>query len=104
MSAATPARERTSRAAPGRRRPSDPPSLLAALIIGIPGVLLVLIGWISVSGNAAFDDQTVGLNLAILGALVVLAGCGFYLFMFRRRIEQRTTALCVATLGEDEEG
>ena len=104
MSTSTPARERSKREAPGRRRPGDPPSLLAALVLAVPGVALVVIGWIAVSGEAAFDDQTVGLNLAILGALVVLAGCGFYLFVFRRRIERRTTALCTATLGEDEEG
>ena len=95
--------ERTTRAASARRRPGDPPSFAAALILGVPGILLIVIGWIEVSGAAAFAGQTVGLNLAIGGALIVLIGCGFYLFAFRRRIRRRTTALCTATLGEEEE-
>lgn len=85
-----------------RRRPGAPPSLIAAAIPGAVGVLLLVLGWVSVSGKAAFDDQTVGLNLAILGALVVLAGCGFYLYVFRTKIARRVKALRAATLGEDD--
>ncbi len=103
MPSSPPTRERTSRAAGGRRRPSDPPSLIAAAIPGAIGLLLLVLGWISVSGEAAFDDQTVGLNLAILGGFVVLAGCGFYLYVFRTKIARRMKALRAVTFGEDED-
>lgn len=79
--------------ASGRRRPGSPPSLVAAAIPGALGVLLLVLGWASVSREAAFDDQQSGLNLAIGGALVVLIGCGFYLFVFRRRIARRVAAV-----------
>jgi hypothetical protein len=72
-----------------RRSPGAPPSLIAAAIPSVLGVLLLVFGWVLVSGEAAFDDQQGGLNVAILGALVVLIGCGFYLFAFRRRITRR---------------
>lgn len=85
-----------------RRRPGDPPSLIAAAIPGAVGVLLVVLGWVSVSGQPAFDDQMVGLNLAVLGALVVLAGCGFYLYVFRTRIARRMKTLRAETLGEHD--
>ena len=84
-----------------RRRPGDPPSLIAAAIPSAVGVVLLVLGWISVSGEPAFDDQQVGLNIAVLGALVVLAGCGFYLYVFRIRISRRVKALRVATFGEE---
>jgi hypothetical protein len=87
-----------------RRRPGAPPSLIAAAIPGAVGVLLVVLGWISVSGEPAFDDQTTGLNLAILGALVVLAGCGFYLYVFRTKIARRMKALRTETLDDDFDG
>jgi hypothetical protein len=67
--------------------------LLAAGIPSAIGILLVVLGWVAVSGEAAFDDQTTGLNLAILGAIVVGIGCGFYLFAFRRRIARRIDVL-----------
>ncbi|MGQ0845746.1 MAG: hypothetical protein ACT4QF_16620 [Sporichthyaceae bacterium] len=73
----------------GRRRPGDPPHLFAAAIPSALGILLVVLGWVAVSGEAAFDDQGVGLNLAIAGAMLVGIGCGFYLWMFRRRIARR---------------
>ncbi|MBA3742770.1 hypothetical protein [Sporichthya sp.] len=85
-----------------RRRPGAPPSLIAAAIPGAVGVLLVVLGWVSVSGEPAFDDQTVGLNLAILGALVVFAGCGFYLYVFRTKLARRMKALRARTLGEED--
>ncbi|WP_344601278.1 hypothetical protein [Sporichthya brevicatena] len=66
-------------------------------------MLLLILGWISVSGEAAFDDQQSGLNIAILGALVVLIGCGFYLFMFRRRIQRRMRAVRSSVFGEEED-
>jgi len=83
-----------------RRRPGAAPSLLLAAIPAAIGALLVLIGWINVSGEAAFDDQQVGENLAIGGALLVFLGCGFYLWAFRRRIAGRIDALRAAH-GED---
>lgn len=83
-----------------RRRPSRSPSLLVAALPGALGVLLVVLGWVSVSGEAAFDDQQIGLNLAILGALVVLAGCAFYLWVFRIQISRRIKVLRVAMLEE----
>src|SRR3954469_12365327 len=86
----------------GRRR-GAPPSLIAAAIPSALGVLLLVGGWISVSGEAAFDDQQVGLNVSILGAIVVLAGCGFYLWAYRRRIARRVAVLRVAVLGTGEE-
>jgi protein-S-isoprenylcysteine O-methyltransferase Ste14 len=64
------------------------------------GALLVLIGWIDVSGQAAFDDQTTPLNLAIGGALLVFGGCGSYLWAFRQRLGRRIDALRAAH-GED---
>lgn len=76
-----------------RRSPGAPPSLIAAAIPSALGALLLVFGWVSVSGEAAFDDQQAGLNVAILGALVVLIGCGFYLFAFRRRIARRMAAV-----------
>jgi protein-S-isoprenylcysteine O-methyltransferase Ste14 len=85
-----------------RRRPGAPPSLIAAAIPGAVGVVLVVFGWVAVSGEPAFDEQTVGLNLAVLGALVVLAGCGFYLWVFRTRIQRRVKALRAETLGEED--
>ena len=87
----------------GRRRRGAPPSLIAAGIPSALGVLLLVLGWISVSGEAAFDDQQVGLNLSILGGIVVLAGCGFYLWVYRRRIHRRVAALRLAVLGTGEE-
>ncbi len=77
----------------GRRRQGAPPSLIAAAIPSALGVLLLVFGWVSVSGEAAFDDQQTGLNVAILGAILVLIGCGFYLFAFRRRIARRMAAV-----------
>lgn len=85
----------------GRRRPGAPPSLIAAAIPTALGVLLLVFGWVSVSGEAAFDDQQAGLNVSILGALVVLIGCGFYLFAYRARIARRMTALRGSILGSE---
>jgi|GEM_PF-6107621 len=80
-----------------RRRPGGAaPSRLVAAVPTALGALLVLIGWIAVSGDAAFDDQTTPLNLAIGGALLVSGGCGFYLWAFRRRIGRRIDALRTA--------
>jgi protein-S-isoprenylcysteine O-methyltransferase Ste14 len=77
-----------------RRRPTvAAPSLLVAGIPAAIGVVLVLSGWISVSGRAAFGHQTAGLNVAIGGALLVFSGCAFYLWAFRRRIGGRMSAL-----------
>ncbi|MGQ0629718.1 MAG: hypothetical protein ACT4P1_01650 [Sporichthyaceae bacterium] len=76
----------------GRRR-GAPPSLIAAAIPSAIGVLLVVLGWTDVSGEAAFDDQSIGLNLAIFGAIVVFVGCGFYLWAFRLRIQRRVRSL-----------
>ena len=90
---------------PGRRR-SDrrgaPPRLIAAAIPSAAGVLLLVLGWMAVSGEAAFDDQQAGLNLAIFGGLVVFVGCGSYLWIFRQRISRRVKALRVAVLGETD--
>ncbi|MGQ0465022.1 MAG: hypothetical protein ACT4QG_06840 [Sporichthyaceae bacterium] len=74
-----------------RRRGAPPHPLVAAVPAAI-GILLVVVGWIEVSGEAVFDDQTNGLNIAILGALLVFGGCAVYLFAFRRRIRSRITA------------
>lgn len=104
MSSPTRTHGRASRAAPRTRvggPPGAPPRLIAGAIPAAIGVLLVVLGWVSVSGKPAFDDQQVGLNLAILGAFVVLAGCGFYLYVFRTRIARRLKALCAQTLRED---
>jgi hypothetical protein len=87
----------------GRRRQGAPPSLIAAAIPSALGILLLVLGWFSVSGEAAFDDQQVGLNVSILGAIVVLAGCGFYLWVYRRRISRRVITLRTAVLGTGEE-
>lgn len=92
----------SSTSATARRRPGAPPSLIAAAIPTALGVLLVVGGWAAVSGKAAFDDQSTGLNVAILGAIVVFLGCGFYLFAFRQRISRRLAAVTVHTLGEGE--
>jgi len=86
-----------------RRRPGAPPSLIAAAIPSAIGIALVVLGWASVANEAAFDDQTVGFNVALLGALVVFVGCGFYLFVFRRRIRRRLTVLRSATLPDEED-
>jgi len=88
---------------PSRRRGGAPPSLIAAAIPSAVGVLLLVFGWVAVSGEAAFDDQQVGLNVAILGALVVLIGCGFYLFVFRRRITRRVSGLRTEIFREEED-
>jgi uncharacterized RDD family membrane protein YckC len=85
-----------------RRRPGGAPSLLVAAVPAAIGALLVLIGWINVSGEAAFDNQTAQLNVAIGGALVVFGGCGFYLWAFRRRIGTRMVALRVANEDVDD--
>lgn len=85
------------------RRQGAPPSLMAAGIPSAIGLLLLVLGWISVSGEAAFDDQQVGLNLGILGGIVVLAGCAFYLWVYRRRIHRRVKALRLAVLGDESE-
>ena len=89
-----------STAALNRRRADAAPSLLVAAVPAVIGALLVLIGWINVSGEAAFDNQTTPLNLAIGGALLVFVGCGFYLWAFRRRIGRRIDTLRAAH-GED---
>lgn len=83
----------------GRRRGAAP-SLVAAAIPTAIGVLLVVFGWLDVSNEAAFDDQSVGLNLAILGAIVVGVGCGFYLWAFRLRLQRRVRVLCARHLTE----
>ncbi len=88
--------------ATGRRRPGGPPSLLVAAVPAMVGALLLVLGWVGASGVAAFDDQTAPLSIAILGALVIFVGCGFYLFAFRRRIARRVNVQRVATLGEAE--
>jgi hypothetical protein len=85
------------------RRPGAPPSLMAAAIPAAIGMLLLVLGWMSVSGEAAFDDQQVGLNIGILGGIVVLAGCAFYLWVYRRRIHRRVKALRLAVLGDGDD-
>lgn len=60
----------------------------ALLAIAVGGALLVL-GWVHVSGEAAYENQTAGLNTAILGVLVILVGCGVHLFVLRRRVARR---------------
>ena len=94
MSASTPLR---------RRRPGEPPSLIAAAIPAASGSC-----WSSSAGSrsAAKPPSTTrptGLNVAILGALVVFVGCGFYLFVFRRRIRRRMTCCALRTLPDEED-
>lgn len=88
------------RVPPRGRRRGDPPSLIAATAPGALGLLLVVLGWIGVSGEATFDEQMAGLNVAILGAIVVLAGCGFYLYVFRIRMHRRVATVRTAILSE----
>jgi protein-S-isoprenylcysteine O-methyltransferase Ste14 len=92
-----------STAVASRRRSSAAPSLLVAAVPVAIGVLLALIGWIDISGKAAFDDQTAPLNVSIAGALLVFGGCGFYLWAFRRRIGRRMDALRAANAEDGED-
>lgn len=85
-----------------RRRGAATPSPVLACLPAAIGIALVLAGWVSVSGHAAFDGQTKGVNVAIAGAVVVFAGCGFYLWAFRRRIGSRMAALRAATVTGEE--
>lgn len=85
------------------RRRSGPLSPLVAALPALVGVVLVVFGWVGVSGRASFANQTAPLNVAILGALVVFAGCGFYLFAFRRRIRTRIAAARLRTLPDEDQ-
>jgi hypothetical protein len=60
------------------------------------GVLLIGLGWLSVSGEPAFADQTMGLNLAIAGAALACTGCGLHLWALRRRVARRLLELRAA--------
>ncbi len=91
----------TTHRQPGAAAKRRSPGLVAGAIPSALGVLLLVLGWVSVSGEAAFADQQGGLNVAILGAIVVLLGCGFHLFVFRRLITQRVTPLRISVMGEE---
>ena len=64
-----------------------------ALLGLVVGGLLVTLGWLSVSGEPSFSDQTPGLNLAIAGAAIACVGCGLHLWVLRRRVARRLLAL-----------
>lgn len=59
---------------------------MLAVLGGVTGSVLLVLGWIWVSGEAAYENQTTGLNTAIGGALLVLIGCGSHLWVLRRRV------------------
>ena len=62
---------------------------MPAVLGGLVGGALLVLGWLWVSGEAAYEDQTAGLNLAIAGVLLVAIGCGVHLWILRRRVARR---------------
>ena len=59
---------------------------MLAVLGGVAGSALLVLGWIWVSDEPAYENQTAGLNTAIAGVLLVLIGCGSHLWVLRRQV------------------
>jgi drug/metabolite transporter (DMT)-like permease len=66
---------------------------MTAVAFGGAGALLLLIGWIVISGQSGFSAQLPYLNLAVGGALLAAAGNALYLVQFRRAVRERLEVL-----------
>lgn len=62
----------------------------AALILGLAGVLLLALGWVGASGQAAVGDQVRCVGLAVAGLVVAAAGAGLHLSALARQLGARS--------------
>ena len=69
------------------------PAAYAALLLGVAGFGLLLLGWLGTSSRAEFADQKGYVLLAALGLLVTAAGATLGLSLQRRRLTERSEAL-----------
>jgi hypothetical protein len=74
-------------------RSSHSPAAYAALLLGVAGFGLLLLGWLGTSGRAEFSDQKGYVLLAALGLLVTAAGATVGLSLQRRRLTDRSEDL-----------
>jgi hypothetical protein len=66
------------------------PAAYAALLLGVAGFALLILGWLGTSGRAELADQKGYVLLAALGLLTTAAGATIALSLQRRRLTART--------------
>lgn len=69
------------------------PAAYVALLLGVAGFGLLVLGWLGTSGRAALDEQKGYALLAALGLLTTAAGATVGLSLQRRRLTARAEDL-----------
>ena len=59
------------------------------LALNVAGLMLLVLGWVAVSGKVRLSDQAPYMNLAMAGILLAGIGNALYIMALRRSLEQR---------------
>jgi drug/metabolite transporter (DMT)-like permease len=64
-------------------------SAVPTIVLNVAGLLLLVLGWVAVSGQVTLSDQAPSLNIAVAGLLLAGVGNALYLMSTRRTLEAR---------------
>ena len=59
------------------------------VVLNVAGLVLLLLGWVAVSGEVRLADQAPAMNIAVAGILLAGIGNALYIMALRRSLEQR---------------
>jgi protein-S-isoprenylcysteine O-methyltransferase Ste14 len=59
------------------------------VVLNVVGLVLLVLGWMAVSGKVTLSDQAPYLNIAVAGLLLAGVGNALYLMAARRTLEAR---------------
>jgi len=62
---------------------------LPTVVLNVVGLILLVAGWATVSGEVTLADQAPYMNLAFAGLLLAGIGNALYIMAARRALEQR---------------
>ena len=64
-------------------------SALPTIVLNVVGLVLLIAGWATVSGEVTLADQAPYLNIALAGLLLAGIGNALYIMATRRTLEMR---------------
>ena len=64
-------------------------SAVPTIVLNVAGLVLLVLGWVAVSGKVTLSDQAPSLNIAVAGLLLAGIGNALYLMATRRTLEAR---------------
>jgi protein-S-isoprenylcysteine O-methyltransferase Ste14 len=59
------------------------------IVLNLAGLVLLVLGWVAVSGKVTLSDQAPYVNIALAGLLLAGVGNALYLMATRRTLEAR---------------